>query len=119
MDKTIPIIASKNLFETAAEYEKLGFEVLKHHIGNGYLIANMGEIEIHFFLFEELDRTQNYCGLYIRTENVDDIHALWSKAALPKTGQPRLEPVQNKPWGMREFAMVDNNGNLIRVGKVI
>jgi hypothetical protein len=24
--------------------------------------------------------------------------------------------IEDKPWGMREFALVDPNGNLIRVG---
>jgi hypothetical protein len=28
-----------------------------------------------------------------------------------------LEAVEDKPWGMREFAIVDPNGTLIRVGQ--
>ena len=29
----------------------------------------------------------------------------------------RLTAVEDKPWGMREFAVVDPNGNLLRVGR--
>ncbi|ETC83740.1 bleomycin resistance protein [Xanthomonas hortorum pv. carotae str. M081] len=40
-------------------------------------------------------------------------------AELPARGIPRLDPVGDKPWGMREFAIVDENGNLIRIGQVV
>jgi hypothetical protein len=31
----------------------------------------------------------------------------------------RLDRLEEKPWGMREFAMVDPDGNLIRIGQVM
>lgn len=36
---------------------------------------------------------------------------------LPAAGIPRLVRAENKPWGMRELALVDPNGNLIRAGQ--
>ena len=39
-----------------------------------------------------------------------------SHAGLEKWPNARVEPVQNKPWGTREFALVDPNGNLVRIG---
>lgn len=36
---------------------------------------------------------------------------------LPTAGIPRLVRAENKPWGMRELALVDPNGNLIRAGQ--
>jgi hypothetical protein len=38
---------------------------------------------------------------------------------LPGTGIPRMDRLQDKPWGLREFAVVDPDGNLPRVGQVI
>jgi hypothetical protein len=35
---------------------------------------------------------------------------------LSETGIPRLIRVEDKPWGMRELAVIDPDGNLIRVG---
>jgi hypothetical protein len=37
---------------------------------------------------------------------------------LPKRGIPRMDAIENKPWGMREFAVFDEDGNLLRVGQV-
>jgi hypothetical protein len=30
-----------------------------------------------------------------------------------------MEALEDKPWGLREFALVDPDGNLIRVGQII
>ena len=35
---------------------------------------------------------------------------------LAAEGIPRVTAPEDKPWGMREFALVDPSGNLIRVG---
>jgi uncharacterized glyoxalase superfamily protein PhnB len=44
----------------------------------------------------------------------------WYEAAkglgLPGAGIPRLVPLQDRPWGMREFAVIDPNGSLLRIG---
>jgi len=37
---------------------------------------------------------------------------------LPKRGIPRMDAIENKPLGMREFAVVDEDGKLLRVGQV-
>ncbi|MDI9079415.1 hypothetical protein [Xanthomonas oryzae] len=50
---------------------------------------------------------------------MDAIHAAMKVAALPERGIPRLDSVGDKHWGMREFAIVDESGNLLRIGQVI
>jgi hypothetical protein len=30
-----------------------------------------------------------------------------------------MDRLQDKPWGMREFAVVDPDGNLVRIGQVL
>ncbi|OLI43520.1 bleomycin resistance protein [Xanthomonas oryzae pv. oryzae] len=60
-----------------------------------------------------------YAGCYIRVGDVDAIHAAMKVAALPERGIPRLDSVGDKHWGMREFAIVDESGNLLRIGQVI
>lgn len=119
MHQTIPILFSKDLEATAKEYEKLGFSIERKHIANGYLIAILDGIELHFSYWGELVSGANNAMCYIRTEEVDAIHKLWQFARIAATGIPRLEAIADKPWGMREFAFVDTNGNLIRVGKPI
>ncbi|MEJ7835499.1 hypothetical protein [Xanthomonas oryzae] len=50
---------------------------------------------------------------------MDAIHAAMKVAALPERGIPWLDSVGDKHWGMREFAIVDESGNLLRIGQVI
>jgi hypothetical protein len=47
---------------------------------------------------------------------VDGLHTECARLGLPTGGIPRLTPVEAKPWGTREFALVDPNGTLVRIG---
>lgn len=58
----------------------------------------------------------NDAGAYLRAEDVDALGAEWAAAGLPAEGIPRLVPAGDKPWGMRELALIDPDGNLIRAG---
>jgi hypothetical protein len=73
---------------------------------------------MHFFSYADLSPLENYAQCYWRVNDVDTMHAECVGAGLPGKGTPRLTPVGEKPWGMREFALVDPNGNLIRVGQL-
>ena len=51
--------------------------------------------------------------------NVDAHYKAMAQAKLPNKGIPRMDTLQVKPWGMKEFAVVDADGNLLRIGQVI
>ena len=72
---------------------------------------------MHFFAYEDLPASGNYAGCYWRVNNVDALCAEFQAADLSRFDASRLSAVENKPWGMREFAIVDPNGNLVRVGQ--
>ena len=40
----------------------------------------------------------------------------FARLKLPSEGIPRLTAPVDQPWGMREFALVDPSGNLVRIG---
>lgn len=113
----IPTLPSRSLPATIAFYANLGFE--GELIGDNYAILTRGAIELHFFPHPELNPYECYSGCYVRMNNVDDLHAEFIAANLPSRGIPRMERVEDKPWGMREFALLDNDGNLIKFGRVI
>ncbi|MBD1911799.1 MULTISPECIES: VOC family protein [unclassified Leptolyngbya] len=56
---------------------------------------------------------QNQSCIYIA---VTGIEALWAQieAAKPPT---RVFPLSDRPWGMKEFGVIDPDGCLIRVGE--
>ena len=115
-----PILPARDFEATARFYEALGFVVAsRYHPPDAYLIMRRGDVELHFFPHAELDPTTSICGCYIRTDEVDMLYEAFARAALPATGIPRLTPLAERPWGMREFALIDPNGSLLRIGAPI
>ena len=118
---SIPILPARDLAETREFYERLGFQAAGWwpvEFG-GYAILRRGDLSMHFFSFKEIAPDQNYAQCYWRVNDVDSLYAEFHALGLSRFGIPRLDPVGDKPWGMREFAIVDPNGNLIRVGRQI
>jgi hypothetical protein len=80
----------------------------------GYLMLKKDAIEIHFFEFKELDITQNYGQVYIRTNDIDTLYQsfLDNKITIHPSGH-----LQTKPWGQKEFALLDPDNNLLTFGQ--
>ncbi len=115
-DIAIPILPSRSLNETLAFFWRLGFEGRIHGHGD-YAILTRDTVELHFFTHRELRPAESFAGCYIRVSDVDSIYRAFDSADLPRKGIPRRDPLEDKPWGMREFAIVDPDGNLIRIGQ--
>jgi catechol 2,3-dioxygenase-like lactoylglutathione lyase family enzyme len=108
-DYAVPIFPSRDLEETLAFYRRLGFRgalIAEHR----YVIVNRGEFaEIHFYEAAETDPATNSHGCYLSVDDAALLHGEWS--GVEGVNEPR-----EMEWGMREFAVVDPSGNLIRVG---
>jgi catechol 2,3-dioxygenase-like lactoylglutathione lyase family enzyme len=117
----IPILPSRDLVATRAFYERLGFQTPGWwpDTFGGYAILRNGDLAMHFFLFPEVSPLENYAQCYWRVGDVDTLYQQVLSAGLPASGTPRLDALENKPWGMREFAIIDPDGNLIRVGQAL
>jgi catechol 2,3-dioxygenase-like lactoylglutathione lyase family enzyme len=118
-DLAIPILPSLSLSRTLSFYARLGFSGKVLGEGDAYAIVTRGEIEIHFFLHPELRPAESIAGCYIKVADVEAMYESLCTARLPTEGIPRLLPPEDKPWGMRELAVVDEDGNLLRVGQVL
>ncbi len=92
----------------------LGFNVLGDY--DEYLIVGKDNIEIHFFEFKKLDTKENYRQVYIRTDNIDKLYQslLDNKTSIHPNGH-----LQIKPWGQKEFALLDPDSNLLSFGQSI
>jgi catechol 2,3-dioxygenase-like lactoylglutathione lyase family enzyme len=104
------------LQRTIEFYEKLGFSGRLLASGT-YVILTRGDLELHFFPHPDLTPTTCYAGCYMRVAEVDALHSAFIPIGLPEMGIPRMEKVENKPWMMREFALIDEDGNLVKFGK--
>jgi catechol 2,3-dioxygenase-like lactoylglutathione lyase family enzyme len=115
----VPIMPSKNLRETLAFYERLGFE--NHGAPPeqwDYLIIERGGIELQFYGDPDVDPLSTASMCYVRVDDADAVHAEWDAIGVSRdeaTGS-RLESPSLTFYGMREFALVDPSGNLLRVG---
>lgn len=118
-DQTIPLLPSRSIPATLAFYRRLGFEGDAHPHSPDYAILSRGTLELHFFTHTALVPQASHAGCYLRMRDVQAIARDVAAAGLPAQGIPRAEPLQDKPWGMREFALVDPDGNLLRIGQVL
>lgn len=118
-DLAIPILPCRSVSATTEFYRRLGFEGGAHAFDQHYAIFTRGTIELHFFAHPELDPKASWAGCYIRLGDVQSLYEASLASGLPTTGIPRISTLEDKPWGLREFAIVDLDGNLVRIGQVI
>jgi catechol 2,3-dioxygenase-like lactoylglutathione lyase family enzyme len=115
----VPILPSRDLGETLAFYERLGFERrgADYSVWN-YLIIGRGGAELHFYGQPDVDPLTTSSGCYLRVDDADALHAEWDAVGVPTdpSNGSRLMPPVTTDYGMREFALVDPSGNLVRVG---
>ena len=110
-----PKLPMRNKAATRHYYiNQLGFQEIGDY--DGYLMVKKDTIEIHFFEFKELDPKENYGQVYIRTNDIDGFYKsmLEHKTKIHPNGK-----LQTKPWGQKEFALLDPDNNLLTFGQSI
>ena len=118
-DIAIPILPSRSVENTLTFFQRLGFEGKIWGDPYFYLILRRGTVELHFFTHQELFPAESHAGCYIRVSDVKRFYRDIAQAKLPRSGIPRQDILEDKPRGMREFAIVDPDGNLIRIGQTL
>ncbi len=95
---------------------KIGFVEFGSGDYEGYLMVQKDTIQIHFFEFKELDPKENYGQVYIRTDAIDALYQsfLDKKIDIHPNGH-----LQTKPWGQKEFSLLDPDHNLLTFGQSI
>ena len=107
LQKTVPILPAININETIMFYEsKLGFKALNK---GGYIIMKKDKVELHFFLATDKYLCQNSC-CYIK---VNDVQCLYAELSALDIIELKGK-LTDKPGGIKEFSIRDNNGNLLR-----
>lgn len=106
-DKT----ATKNFY-----VDKLGFHLFGNTDHAGYLMVEKEGVQVHFFEFKDLDPAENYGQVYIRT---DDIESLYQSMLRDGISMHPNGSLQLKPWGQKEFSLLDPDNNLLTFGQSI
>lgn len=93
---------------------KLGFKEYGKADYDRYLMIEKDDIQIHFFEFKDLDPNENYGQVYIRTNDIGQLYQslLDNKIRIHPNG-----PLQLKPWGQKEFSLLDPDKNLLTFGE--
>lgn len=113
LQSAVPILASLNEEETVKFYtEKMGFTF--HSAWDGYLIFSRDSIFIHHWPCKDPE-VPKATGCYV---NVTDVDALYAELKAHEIIHPNGD-LQDMPWEMRQFSILDNNGNIIHFGQDI
>lgn len=93
---------------------QLGFRVFGRADYEGYLMLEKDQVQIHFFEFKNLNPAENYGQVYIRTNDIDTLYRALQQngTAIHPNG-----PLQIKPWGQKEFSLLDPDNNLLTFGQ--
>ena len=111
----IPKLPMRNKSLTKEFYlNKLSFELMADY--GDYILLKKDDIEIHFFEFKSLDPLENYGQVYIRVIDIDKLYkSLFDKSiAIHPNGH-----LEVKPWGQKEFSLLDPDNNLLTFGQAI
>ncbi|MGW0821993.1 bleomycin resistance protein [Streptomyces sp. NPDC002845] len=123
-EKTIPILPCRTLQPVLDFYTALGFEVtFQQKSPNPYAVVERGGIQLHFFGMKNYEPAESYSTCSVLTDDVDGLHAAFrgglkeAYGRVPTRGLPRIGPLRDMSYGVRQFLMTDPGGNCIRVGQ--
>lgn len=117
MKSVHPKLPMRSKAATKAYYvDQLEFRVIGDAEYDDYLMVEKENVQLHFFLFKELDPLENYGQIYIRTDDIDSLYRfmLDRKVSIHPNGT-----LQSKPWGQREFHLLDPDHNLLTFGQTL
>ena len=112
MDRATANLPSADFDRTERFYAAVGFAT--RFRDRGWMILQRGAIELEFFP-HPLDPLTTIASSCFRVDDLDGLRKAFANAGLPESrrGTPRLTPV-DIAHGLRLFAVVDPDGNLLR-----
>ncbi|KFG71943.1 bleomycin resistance protein [Streptomyces mutabilis] len=123
-EKTIPILPCRTLQPVLDFYTALGFAVTyRQKSPNPYAIVERGGIELQFFGVKDHEPAGSLGTCYVLTDDVDGLHAAFrtglkqAYGRIPTRGLPRIGPLRDMSYGVRQFLLSDPGGNCVRVGQ--
>ncbi len=108
LQSATPVLASLDIARSVEFFcTKLGFSAL--HVAPGvYGVVTRNEVQIHFWACADRSIAEN-TSCRVRVSGIDALYAQIEPLGIV---HPHA-PLANKPWGTREFGILDPDGNLV------
>ena len=114
LESIAAIVPVRDMGLSVAFYERLGFVSRPYEDGSAYVFMARDGGEFHLNLLRAPAWTFTSGGVYFY---VSDVDIFYDEAIA--AGVKTLDAPEDKPWRMREFAMSDPDGTLLRFGERI
>ncbi|TWA55995.1 putative enzyme related to lactoylglutathione lyase [Azospirillum baldaniorum] len=117
-ERVTPILPVRDVRAALAHYRRLGFEATAYDeaaadLSYGFLA--WGDVSLHLARVPDLDPSRSVTACYFYIDDADALYAAWQAAGTDGL----LTTIADTPYGLREFAHIDPDGNLLRVGAPI
>lgn len=86
---------------------KLGFEIAMQMPDGRYAVVERDDVAIH--LFQEDARPCVPVSIHVFTDGLDELYG-----ELVSRGANLSQHMERKPWGARDFRVLDDSGNLLK-----
>ncbi len=106
------VLPVADLDGAAEHYQQLGFEVEEHDGPERYAFAKRDAVSVHLAEITDHDPLSSTSSVYFYVDDADALFTAWSTDGI---GGRTVAPV-DAPYGLREGAHVDPDGNLLRFG---
>ena len=107
-----PVLPVRDLDAAAERFRRLGFSVRLFDGGARYGFCDRDGVSLHLSEWPEHDPAASGAQVYLYVQDADGVHDEWRSADVAGS----FHDPEDTPYGLREFAYVDPDGNLLRVG---
>lgn len=105
---SVPIIPARETDAAAAWYrDELGYAI--HHVEHEYAIVGRDASWIHFWGPSGIAPERSMTMLRVGVDGIDELYRQCRDRSIVHPNAP----LETKPWGLREFAVRDLDGNLV------
>ncbi|MHA7064912.1 bleomycin resistance protein [Azospirillum argentinense] len=117
-ERVTPILPVRDVRAALAYYRRLGFEASAYNDAVEepiYGFLAWGDVNLHLARVPDLEPARSTVACYLYVNDADALYAAWQAAKV----DGRLTAPADTPYGLREFAHIDPDGNLLRIGAPI